>query len=419
MRHIGKLLLLVGICLFISCSEDDSTLVTNSVQLSFSTNGGSQPFSIQSDADWSIYDLPEWLEASNQSGIGNAVVTLSAEPNNEGVRREGIFNIRTNDTKNILTIKVMQTGSLDGDVLIVEDRSTRYLSGNRKLNDEDIIIKSSLHWKAEGPSWLRASFNDKFIELDGSTSQSGSGILTLHVWYDNSDEDLHEGKIRLTAVERNIVVEIPVAQLGCYDVECVHPVILSDAFACDFKYGTQVASFRAKTFRGTATEADLTVEKLNSEWSWAQATDDMEYLSSIKPNTAYTFYMRGITENNYYVPYFNIFPFQTPTDENQPRVLVSNIELRSDGWHYTYVPNEYAIGYYRLIYTSNVSYSKAKIAHTLNKRILTGTSTLQGAKKQSVKNSTKTDLTIITWAVGNDGKLSNVMDVYRAIINEQ
>lgn len=394
--------------LLVSCNDEDTVLNVPIEQMEFTNTGGEQTITIDSNDDWSIYGIPAWLTASRQSGINTYEVTFKAPENVTGLDREQIMTVRTNDSKNIRTINVLQYAFPEGRVFNIEDCSLKYFSGTFSYDFEDsIVIKSSARWRIFGPDWLTMQYNDERISysLNGDLFE-GSGNIYVRCSNTNSGEEAKQDTIVIQKEKSEEKFKIPVIQLGIKDVKCYDMNILSDVLWTKFKYGNG-----AEYIDGAILEGVVPAEQVG-ELTWAYSSiGGVRFFSDLKPNTDYTICTRVKRSASTHADKINVEYIHTASDVNQPKATIENVEMRSDGrWYYSMIMNQYAKGYYRVLYTGN-SKSKASYVHSFSQSIDSGKASYSTAN--TAWSTSNSDKVILTWAVGEDGRLSNVVDMYK------
>ena len=415
MNRIKNLIyLFITLCLYSSCSDNDSTLSIATTEIEFSNTGGEQTITIDSDDDWSIYGVPEWLNISAQSGINKQEVTLSVDANNTGLDREQMLTVRTNDSKNVHTIKVLQYANAGGRIFAIDNNDVKYFNGASSSSytslEDSIVISSSVKWKITGPDWLKMNFNGRQSAMNG-TIKEGSGTIYLNPFMPNDNEDARQDTIYIQTTTNDILLKIPVVQLGIYDVKCVNMKILSDGFWTSFKYGRDAQFIQYIIYEGAIT-AEQVVDK---QWKYISA-DLIWGQSDMKPNSDYTICTRIMPTESTFYKKINIEVIHTSSDENQPRAKMENAELHDDAkWHIPMIMNEYAKGYYALVFPTNEN-SKTYYVRSAYYNIKRG----YGRYFTQNMNASLTDVnhTIVTWAVDKDDNLSNVVDIYKIYPSE-
>lgn len=379
--------------------------VANS-QLEFTHEGGIQTITVESNDDWSLYGLPTWLEASRISGINSQPITLTAQRNLTGLDREQTLTVRSNNSKRVQTIKVKQYANAAGQVFTVDKTSVKYFNGTTSEREDSIVLESSVRWKITGPSWLAMDFKGEPSRMTGEM-RDGSGTIYLRCCESYSGEETRKDIITLQTEYGDETIQIPVEQMGIYDVKCVDMHILSDGFWVSYKSGIYTKYIMKVLYKGIVNPE----EKAGEQWSYI----DKEYTtlySNLSPDTYYTLMMRAMPSESQYYTKTNAEVIRTATEENQPRAEICDVMQTDDGdWKYSIKMNEHAKGYY-ITRFSNTNLVKTSYARSMYNYI--GTEYV-GYYEEDETGINYGDCTIIAWAVGKDGTLSNVVDMYKFI----
>ena len=414
-----NLVLFLLIVLICSCEDNvESTLICDVNQLEFSYTGGEKTIKIESNADWSIYEVPDWLTVSIYSGINSQDVTFTVEPNMTGLDRQGEISIRSNDSKKICTLSILQFASSEGRILQIDNSDTKYFNGNTSFEFEDsIMINSSIRWTIKGPSWLNARFGTTPTEMNGEFRE-GSGVLYLraNVQY-VGDESLKDTKYIQSEIG-DIVHKIPVVQMGAEEVKCFKVLALTNGMAFKVKTGSKVLSFTYNAFKGNKSVNEMAGEDYLS-WpsSGLMLYNPIIYVSGLEPDTDYTLMMRTFIYNKINDKTFCSCTFHTPSSASQPRAIVQNLKRQqyaygnAYSWNFDVKMNDVAKGYYCLTLNEGW-YGKPdiEIAYSIYQEIKKGEYHLFTQDEALSTQGDSSGIVILTWAVDEKGNLSNVLD---------
>lgn len=393
-------------CILSSCSKEETLLNITNSQLVFTYEGGIQTITIESNDDWSLYGLPLWLEASQVCGVNTQQISLTAQRNTSGLDREQTLSIRSNNSSNIQTIKVKQYANSVGQVFSVDNTSTKYFNGTTSEKEDSIVLNSSVRWRITGPSWLSMGLNGNISQMTGEIRE-GSGTIYLRCRKTYSGAEVREDVITLQTESGDETIIIPVAQMGLFDVRSANMRILSDCYWLGFKYGRDTEYIMCGIRDGIVSQEEVI------DWQWNTHVPKTNTLlqSNLKPNTYYTICMRGMpSETSVYMQKLNVEVIRTPSEQNQPRAFIENVHQGTDGkWHINCVMNEFAKGYYLVVYGS-INRNKAYYARQVS--LIIDDLTESFFTKSSSYYVSDANHTIVTWAVGEDGNLSDVVDTY-------
>lgn len=152
-------------------SPDPHFLEVSPLVFQFGKEGGEQEISVSCDDEW-VFDLDcDWLSVSQQSGTGNAIVVLMAEPNTLNVPRELDFNVKSGDLSAQLTASQAPgddpiTATFEPDTLFVS-----FAGGVQTVH-----LASNTTWWLQSSSWITL------------ITSSGEGDATFDIVVDNNSE---------------------------------------------------------------------------------------------------------------------------------------------------------------------------------------------------------------------------------------
>jgi endoglucanase len=106
---VGKSLIFTIILLsvgsLVACTEDEpkgdqaAGISVGQSRIEFEAAGGEAQLTITSENPWSLLSLPDWVDFSEASGLGDATITLTAGENMAEERRSDSINVVTADSK--------------------------------------------------------------------------------------------------------------------------------------------------------------------------------------------------------------------------------------------------------------------------------------------------------------------------------
>lgn len=430
MKHRIFLMLFLPAILLLTGCEDDSDVLLNCTikQMTYDHEGGSQTLIIESDADWSIYGLPDWISTSVYSGIRTQEVTLTTTQNWTGLDRQQDITIRTNDGKKTIAIRVIQYASTEGRTLQVDNTQEKFFNGQSTLEgyEDSIVVQSSIQWTITGPTWLSCSFNNKVSPMNGEM-KTGSGTLYLRACQPNYYMEAQRDTIYIQSELGDIIHKVPVVQVGAMDIRPVNMLTLTDAFICHFRYGFGVGFFSYDLYNNEHFEALqntglLTPRILHSECPSAKASRNQGILfSNLKTDTDYNLVLvpSPLDDQTLYYDTLYYHRIHTPSEVGQPRASISNVRLQDNSWYFDVTMNQFCKGYYFAVLSGNyIGKSKAYIALRLYNLIEAGKFKPYETNQYAIEH-TNNDIILASWAIGKDGKLSDVLEIYRASNSEE
>ena len=154
-------------------SPDPHFLEVSPLEFQFEKEGGEREISVGCDTDWN-FDLEcTWLSLSQQFGTGNAVVTLTAQPNTLTEPRTTGFSIKSGDLHFDLSV----TQAPGDNPLVVEfDVDTMFVAYTGGL--QPLSLNSNTTWQLQASSWITL------------ITSSGEGDATFDIAVDsNPDPD--------------------------------------------------------------------------------------------------------------------------------------------------------------------------------------------------------------------------------------
>ena len=173
-------------------SPDPHFLEVSPLVLQFGKEGGESDISVSCDTDWE-FDLDcDWLSLSQQSGTGNAIVVLTAEPNVLLGSRTIDFKIRSGNLAVQLT-----ASQASGDVPIEAsfEPDTLFVSFNGGV--QTVQLTSNTTWQLQVSSWITMI----------TSSGEGDAVFDIVVDYNSEPNErigfvraLHNGQVMGTMV---------------------------------------------------------------------------------------------------------------------------------------------------------------------------------------------------------------------------
>lgn len=211
MRFINvNIFLLLSIILMISCGEDlpdeakrlkAGDYVCASVNsLSFGEYADSQTITINSNTGWRASCDSEWISLSQNSGKGNAVITVTTTTNEITSGRQGMIEIVSEDYKTNIRISISQEAAHK--YLTIDTSEIIFVVNGGSTT---IKVNSNTSWKASlsDTSWFTLSSN------------SGTGNATIIVRAPaNPVTTQKQATIQLSTSDNSIKLSVKVTQKG-------------------------------------------------------------------------------------------------------------------------------------------------------------------------------------------------------------
>lgn len=362
MKKLNYLLAILAVSLLWGCSDDDSTALSISTEtLTFPYKGGSLTLSINSDGQWGISQLPEWLSISVAGGTGNSEVTLTAAPNSDYEDREECIVIYTTDTgyEKILTIRQIGSHASEIQVSNLQERvlggriTTTYTPFALETIEDYIDVSCDTQWEIEVPSWVTVAFSGKTIDAEDKTIYAGSGKIYLMANETYTGDDARDGSIILRTLSRESQVVVPIRQLGKDELYGYKRLVANSGYICNYKVGSNVEYIVELIVFGIEQLESLAYANLNHGLvisACKEGTYDPTFLTdfTVQPDADYTVFAIGRDSNYKYAPLSKVvrYQFHSLTDkELSPRAEIKDVTLNDGKLQWTVSPNDYTAFY--------------------------------------------------------------------------
>lgn len=165
--------------------------------LSFSADTESKQLEINSNTDWSITSLPEWLSASSLSGKNSQTISLTAQNNSSASSRNGKIKIEREG----LTLSAIVEVQQEGLSLSVDNNNLQF---GANASTQEVVINTISSWSA--------SSSEGWITLS-QTSGTGESTLSISV-EENKGDNSRTGSVKIVAGELHQTITI--TQQGKY-----------------------------------------------------------------------------------------------------------------------------------------------------------------------------------------------------------
>lgn len=185
--------------------------------ITFTSKGESKSISIMSNQPWTVSSDASWLKLSDNSGTGDATLSVTAEENTSTSSRSStiIFKAGGKD----YTVSVMQEGATP-----FFNVSPESLSFSSSSESKSITVTSNLSWAASSDvSWLTLS----------NSSGLGNATLTLTTEA-NTSTNSRSGTVTFSAGGKTYTVSV--SQAGADPTFSVTPTTLSFTASAGSKY---------------------------------------------------------------------------------------------------------------------------------------------------------------------------------------
>ncbi len=169
----------------------------NPASVSFSADAETKQIEVNSNTNWIVASLPEWLTASTMTGNRTRTITLTTQRNPNTSVRSGKVRIEKEGVSLFAYVDVLQEG-ID---LSVDQNNLQFTD---KASSQDVVINTVAEWSA--------------LSLDGwihLSRSSGIGKSTLTISVDeNTEENQRIGSVKITAAGLSQIINV--TQQGKY-----------------------------------------------------------------------------------------------------------------------------------------------------------------------------------------------------------
>lgn len=161
--------------------------------------GAKGTFEIKGNIDFTISDVPSWIELSSTSGTGNAVITVTTNSENTTIaERKATINV--NSQKGTIPVEVVQE---KGDMAF-SISSDNISLGTASGENSNFQIKSNVEWEIKGaPNWLSVS----------PLSGNGDAEVTVTALSENASLKTREATLKVNNLLTG-TTEVKISQAG-------------------------------------------------------------------------------------------------------------------------------------------------------------------------------------------------------------
>lgn len=197
------------VMIFLSCSKlerEKETLELDKSSILINQEGGEDYIQVETNGEWHIQDIPEWLSVDPTFGIGPGYVGLAAKENNELGRRKA--SLLFTHKKSSKTVEVEQLGLEEGEPFIKLSESTVKLPSAAGI--KRIKLTTNRPWKLSENyyQWISVS----------PTSGEGSAEITISV---NENRNPGSRHLYVYVIGEKMEEELYIEQLGLGDYNLI------------------------------------------------------------------------------------------------------------------------------------------------------------------------------------------------------
>lgn len=308
--------------LWITQGHDELTVSGDDVILT-EEEGASGKFNIQTNGEWSITDVPDWLELSDTMGSGDAEVTVTAIKRNYGDElRDVSLKVVSAAVQKFVRVKQANT------YLKITSGSTLALNYSSGVTGK-FSISTNGSWNiTEIPSWLKVS----------TTEGSWNMEITVTTTSTNSTEYERSATMKITVgpLEANVNVK----QAAGLSARISAPIVLSNGCYFEFDLGAAYGGYSSilydASYFDSQTEESIYSEVKNatnisvSSQNYAVYADlptEKEFVMCMIPYRNQTGMVRWGNLHTMHV--------KTPSENVSAGVTISSIGYNSTQWTVT------------------------------------------------------------------------------------
>ena len=192
---LGSVALLLAFA-FIACSssDDEEKYVTvNESSFEFSSDGGSDNFTISSNTSWSLATSSQWITVSKQNGSGDSSLSLTVVSNSEYDERTGYVTVMSDDLLSPIKISVKQ--SQKDAILTSENQfSFDWEGGSKELSYQYNVATEIV--VPETATWVHIT----------KTRALSNGTITINVDENNSSQRQCTVTLKGTGISKDITI---------------------------------------------------------------------------------------------------------------------------------------------------------------------------------------------------------------------
>ena len=218
MKRFRFYAILIAMITVVACSDDFVPELTTDLQedtFMFSSDGGQQTFVLESNEQWSVGDLPNWISVSvvdapatrGSFEKGRKSVTISVTENPDYEERTAeltMMSISGEMAK--LTIKQEQKAKL------ITDLESNLISFTHEGGEQSFLLETNEEWSISVlPSWLTVTVKEfKDSETRSVSYESGKKEVVFSA-KENDDNESRKAQVVLTSV-KGITIELQIEQ---------------------------------------------------------------------------------------------------------------------------------------------------------------------------------------------------------------
>ena len=221
MKRFRFYAILFALVTFVACSDDFVPVLTTDLStdtFEFANEGGEQTFLLETNEQWSVGDVPEWITVnvtdapttraeSTLFESGKKAVTIVVAENLEYGERSAELTMMS-ASGNMVKLKVTQ----EKRPKLITDLESDEISFPSEGGEQSFLLDSNEEWAMNDlPSWLTVEVKDVEESATRSTSyESGKKEITITT-EENSEHVSRSAELVLTSM-KGITVELQIVQ---------------------------------------------------------------------------------------------------------------------------------------------------------------------------------------------------------------
>ncbi len=221
MKRFRFYAILFALVTFVACSDDFVPVLTTDLStdtFEFANEGGEQTFLLETNEQWSVGDVPEWITVnvtdapttraeSTLFESGKKAVTIVVAENLEYEERSAELTMMS-ASGNMVKLKVTQ----EKRPKLITDLESDEISFPSEGGEQSFLLDSNEDWTMNDlPSWLTVEVKDVEESATRSTSyESGKKEITITT-EENSEHVSRSAELVLTSM-KGITVELQIVQ---------------------------------------------------------------------------------------------------------------------------------------------------------------------------------------------------------------
>ncbi len=238
MKRFRFYAILIAMVAFVACSDDFEPVLTTDLDTDtfmFDSQGGEQSFMLESNEQWTVGDLPDWIDVkvtdapvtraqSNSYDGGMKAVTIIAKENSDYEERSADLVVMSVSGK-----MVKLTVTQEKKTKLITDLESDQITFSFEEGIQSFLLESNEEWTiSDLPSWLTVSVKEAVDPAMRSISYESGKMDVTFTAEENTEYVARSTNVVLTS-KKGITIELKVVQEK--KPELVGYWILSEGYA--------------------------------------------------------------------------------------------------------------------------------------------------------------------------------------------